>query len=42
VTAKRCPPLTCDFFPKGDYKQLQVLLVDGETGNTEVIDRPWK
>jgi MFS family permease len=30
------------FFPKGDYKQLQVLLVDGETGNTEVIDRPWK
>jgi hypothetical protein len=30
------------FFPKGDYKQLQVLLVDSETGNTEVIDRPWK
>jgi hypothetical protein len=30
------------FFPKGDYKQLQVLLVDGETGDTEVIDRPWK
>jgi len=30
------------FFPKGDYKQLQVLLVDNETGDTEVIDRPWK
>jgi len=30
------------FFPKGNYKQLQVLLVDGESGNTEVIERPWK
>jgi hypothetical protein len=30
------------FFPKGDYKQLQVLLVDDESGNTEVIQRPWK
>ena len=30
------------FFPKGDYKHLQVLLVDNETGDTEVIDRPWK
>lgn len=30
------------FFPKGDYKQLQLLLVDGESGNTEVIERPWK
>jgi hypothetical protein len=28
------------FFPKGDYKQLQVLLVDGETGNTEVDRAP--
>ncbi|HJU11583.1 MAG TPA: hypothetical protein VJ728_11935 [Candidatus Binataceae bacterium] len=30
------------FFPKGDYKQIQLLLVDGESGNTEVIERPWK
>lgn len=30
------------FFPKGDYKQIQMLLVDGETGDTQVIDRPWK
>lgn len=30
------------FFPKGDYKQIQVLLVDDESGDTEVISRPWK
>jgi hypothetical protein len=30
------------FFPKGDYKQIQLLLVDDESGNTEVIERPWK
>jgi hypothetical protein len=30
------------FFPKGDYKQIQMLLVDGETGDTQIIDRPWK
>ena len=30
------------FFPKGDYKQLQLLLVDNESGNTEIIERPWK
>jgi hypothetical protein len=30
------------FFPKGDYKQLQFLLVDGETGDTHIINRPWK
>ena len=29
------------FFPKGDYKQIQILLVDGESGNTEVVNRPW-
>lgn len=29
------------FFPKGDYTQLQVLLVDGETGDTDVISQPW-
>ena len=30
------------FFPKGDYKQIQLLLVDKESGNTEIIERPWK
>lgn len=30
------------FFPKGNYKQIQMLLVDDETGDTQVIDRPWK
>ena len=30
------------FFPKGEYKQIQLLLVDDESGNTEVIERPWK
>ena len=30
------------FFPKGDYKQIQLLLVDGESGNTEIIERPWR
>jgi hypothetical protein len=29
------------FFPKGDYKQLQMVLVDGESGDTQVINRPW-
>ena len=29
------------FFPKGEYKQLQIVLVDGESGNTEVVNRPW-
>jgi len=28
------------FFPKGDYKRLQMLLVDDETGDTEVINQP--
>ena len=30
------------FFPKGEYKQIQFLLVDDESGNTEIINRPWK
>jgi hypothetical protein len=30
------------FFPKGDYKQIQLLLVDDESGNTEVVERPWR
>jgi hypothetical protein len=29
------------FFPKGDYQQLQVLMINRETGDTEVISRPW-
>ena len=29
------------FFPKGDYKQLQMVLVDGESGDTQVINHPW-
>ncbi len=28
------------FFPKGDYKRIQMLLVDDETGNTEVVNQP--
>lgn len=28
------------FFPKGDYKRIQMLLVEDETGNTEVINQP--
>jgi hypothetical protein len=28
------------FFPKGDYKRIQMLMVDGETGNTDVINQP--
>jgi hypothetical protein len=28
------------FFPKGDYKHIQMLLVDDETGDTEVINQP--
>ncbi|MGH7839893.1 MAG: hypothetical protein ACREQT_00025 [Candidatus Binataceae bacterium] len=30
------------FFPKGDYQQLQMVLVDGESGNTRVVNQPWK
>jgi hypothetical protein len=30
------------FFPKGEYQQIQMLLVDDESGNTEVIEHPWK
>jgi hypothetical protein len=29
------------FFPKGDYKQLQIVLIDGESGDTEVMNRAW-
>jgi hypothetical protein len=27
--------------PKGDYRQIQFLLIDAESGTTEVINRPW-
>jgi len=30
------------FFPKGDYKQIQLVLVDDESGDTEIINRPWR
>lgn len=28
------------FFPKGDYQRIQMLVVDDETGDTEVINQP--
>lgn len=30
------------FFPKGNYRNIEFLMVNQETGNTEVIRRPWK
>lgn len=29
------------FFPKGEYQQIQILMINRETGDTEVITRPW-
>lgn len=29
------------FFPRGDYQQVQMLMINRETGDTEVITRPW-
>ena len=29
------------FFPKGDYRQLQIVLIDGESGDTQVINHAW-
>ena len=29
------------FFPKGQYNQIEMLLVDRETGDTEVVREPW-
>jgi hypothetical protein len=29
------------FFPKGQYQQVEMLLVDRETGDTEVVREPW-
>jgi hypothetical protein len=28
------------FFPKGNYKRIQMLLVDDETGDAEVVNQP--
>jgi uncharacterized protein YcfJ len=30
------------FFPKGDYQQVQMLLVDRETGDTQIVTEPWR
>ena len=30
------------FFPKGDYQQVQLLLVDRETGDTQLVTEPWR
>ncbi len=30
------------FFPKGDYQQVQLVLVDGESGDTQMINEPLK
>jgi hypothetical protein len=29
------------FFPKGQYNQVQMLLVDRETGDTQIVNEPW-
>lgn len=29
------------FFPKGSYQQVEMLLVDKETGDTQTITEPW-
>src|SRR5215469_3237097 len=29
------------YFPKGQYNQVEMLLVDRETGDTEVVREPW-
>jgi len=30
------------FFPKGQYNEVEMLLVDRETGDTEVVREPWR
>ncbi len=30
------------FFPKGSYQNVQVLLVDKETGDTQMLTEPWR
>jgi hypothetical protein len=29
------------FFPKGSYNQVEMLLVDRETGDTQIVREPW-
>ena len=29
------------FFPKGTYRELEMVLVNNETGDTESIHEPW-
>jgi len=29
------------FFPKGSYKDLEMLVVNNETGSTETVTVPW-
>jgi hypothetical protein len=30
------------FFPKGEYSQIEMLLVDRETGATQIVREPWR
>jgi hypothetical protein len=30
------------FFPKGSYREIEFLMVNQETGDTEIVRRPWK
>lgn len=30
------------FFPKGNYRDIEFLMVNQETGDTQIIRRPWK
>ncbi len=30
------------FFPKGSYREIEFLMVNEETGDTETVRRPWK
>jgi hypothetical protein len=30
------------YFPKGQYNQVEMLLVDRETGDTQVVREPWR
>jgi hypothetical protein len=30
------------FFPKGSYNQIEMLVVDRETGDTQIIREPWR
>ncbi|HYB91382.1 MAG TPA: hypothetical protein VEC38_10080 [Candidatus Binataceae bacterium] len=30
------------FYPKGSYQRIEMLLVDRETGDTEIVKEPWR